>query len=156
MGIKGQEKGRTLCSKYTAFLYEFRDASNQPTFPSLMVSHDHFRLGNILLLNWWAAFGRTLSFWGMEEQEVDISLWTLSLQEFFVGKGVASREAEIFFFNHKDTNCRSRNKENNEKTKTKFCSIDNFWMLIKWPRNSLRCQKKWRKPLMAEILLKGK
>lgn len=34
----------------------------------------------------------------MGEQEADISLWTLSLQEFFVGKGVASREAKIFFF----------------------------------------------------------
>ena len=33
----------------------------------------------------------------MEEQEVDISLWTLRLQEFFVGKGVDSREAEILF-----------------------------------------------------------
>lgn len=51
MGIKGQEKGRTLCSKFTAFLYEFRDASNQPTFPSLMVSHDRFRLDNISLLS---------------------------------------------------------------------------------------------------------
>lgn len=86
MGIKGQEKGRSLCSKFTRV--------------------DERHLG-----------GHSHS---GDAQGVDISLCTLSLQEFFAGKGVASREAEIFFFYHKDTNCRSRNKENSEKTKIKF------------------------------------
>lgn len=33
-----------------------------------------------------------------DAQGVDIILCMLSVQEFFAGKGVASREAEIFFF----------------------------------------------------------
>lgn len=63
MGIKGQEKGRSLCSKFTRV--------------------DEQHLG-----------GHSHS---GDAQGVDISLWTLSLQEFFAWKGVASREAEIFF-----------------------------------------------------------
>lgn len=51
MGIKGQEEGRTLCSRFTAFLYEFRDASKSPLPPLLMVSHDCFRVDNISLLS---------------------------------------------------------------------------------------------------------
>lgn len=59
MGIKGQEKGRSLCSKFTRV--------------------DERHLG-----------GHCHS---GDAQGVDISLCTLS----FAGKGVASREAEIFF-----------------------------------------------------------
>lgn len=124
----------------------------QPThFPSLMVSHDHFRLDNISLLSW------------IDEQnlgghshsgEWKNRKWISAFGHLAYKSSLQERELppeKLRFFYHRDTNCRSRNKANNEKIKIKFCSTDNFWMLVKWPRNSLRCKKKWRKPLMAAI-----
>lgn len=92
MGIRGQETGRSLCSKFTRV--------------------DERHLG-----------GHSHS---GDAQGVDISLCTLSLQEFFAGKGVASREAEIFLIIKTQIVDLEIRRTMKEKTKIKFCSTDNF------------------------------
>lgn len=126
MGIKGQEEGRTLCSKFTTFLYEFRDASKSPFPPLLMVSHDRFRVDNISPLS---CVDSMSGIWedtlilGMHRGWISAFV-LLAYKSSLQGRELPPEKLRFFFY-HNDTNCRSRN-ENNEKTKIKFCSADNF------------------------------